>query len=415
MFLKLAIKSVLNRRVSALLTVMAIAVGIFVLLGVEQLRTQARENFTNTVSGVDLIVGARTGSINLLLYSVFRVGAPTNNITWQSYQEIASQPDVEWAVPVSLGDSHKGYHVVGTTTDYFEYFSYASQHRLTFEQGGPFSATLDVVLGAEVAARLDYALGDELVLAHGVASTRFSQHDNALFRVVGVLDATGTPIDQTLFVDVQGIEAIHSGWRQGVKLPSARISPFTLAQSVREPETITAFLLGLKSRMSTFRVQRQINNYAKEPLLAILPGVTLAELWQTMALLEHALRLISGLVLLASVLGLSAMLLASIREREREIQLLRIIGAPPLFLFLLIELEALLIALLGIAMGVLGLWVCLLLLDDFLMDKLGLHLPVEVLSPEQLLALLLVILATVTAAAIPSFSAYRSANLAQAS
>ena len=109
------------------------------------------------------------------------------------------------------------------------------------------------------------------------------------------------------------------------------------------------------------------------------------------------------------------MLLASIREREREIQLLRIIGAPPLFLFLLIELEALLIALLGIVIGVLGLWFCLAMFDDFLMDTLGLHLPIAVLSPEQLLALILVILATVVAAAIPSFTAYRSASLAQAS
>ena len=94
---------------------MAMTVSIFVLLAVEHIRYQAKESFANTVSGVDLIVGSRTGSLNLLLYSVFHIGSPTNNVSWESYEDISSNSQVEWAIPISLGDSHKGYRVVGTT------------------------------------------------------------------------------------------------------------------------------------------------------------------------------------------------------------------------------------------------------------------------------------------------------------
>ena len=147
MFLKLALKSLLNRKGSVVLTIMAMTVSVFVLLAVEHVRSQARENFAKTVSGVDLIVGARTGSLNLLLYSVFHIGSPTNNISWDAFEEIASNPQVKWAVPITLGDSHKGYRVMGTTKDYFEFFSYGNRHNLKFAQGGEFNQVFDVVLG----------------------------------------------------------------------------------------------------------------------------------------------------------------------------------------------------------------------------------------------------------------------------
>ena len=112
MFIRLATKSLLNRKGSVLLTILAMSVSIFVLLGVEHIRGQSKQSFNNTVSGVDLIVGARTGSLNLLLYSVFRIGSPTNNIAWDTYQSISNNAKVAWAIPISLGDSHQGYRVM---------------------------------------------------------------------------------------------------------------------------------------------------------------------------------------------------------------------------------------------------------------------------------------------------------------
>ncbi len=413
MFLKLALKSLLNRRGSVILTLMAMTVSIFVLLAVEHIRYQAKDSFANTVSGVDLIVGARTGSLNLLLYSIFHIGSPTNNIAWESFEDIASSPQVSWAIPIALGDSHKGYRVMGTTLDYFKFFNYGSRRTLNFDKGHAFNHVFDVVIGSDVARKLGYSLDEKLVLSHGIASTSFSLHDDHPFTIVGILKPTGTPVDQTLLVSLEGIEAIHIDWQHGTKVPGKKITTDQIEQLDLKPKSITAFMLGLKSRMATFDVQRNINNYMKEPLLAILPGVALSELWQMMKVLENTLRLISVLILTAALLGLSAMLLASIRERNHEVQLLRAIGASPIFLFMLIELEALLITLLSASLGMLMLYVCLVTIEDFLASDFGLYIKSNFLSENVFYLLLIIIISTVVAAAIPSLNMYKSAKMLQ--
>ena len=129
--LSLALRSLANRRTTALLTLCAIAVSVALLLGVQKLRTAARDGFANTVSGVDLIVGARSGQINLLLYSVFRVGDATANVSWDTYQKVARRSDVAWTIPLSLGDSHRGYRVLGTNLDYFRHYRFAGGREIT--------------------------------------------------------------------------------------------------------------------------------------------------------------------------------------------------------------------------------------------------------------------------------------------
>ncbi|MBA4739913.1 MAG: ABC transporter permease [Burkholderiales bacterium] len=410
MFIRLAIKSLLDRKSSVLVSLLAMSVSIFVLLGVEHIRHQTKENFSNTVSGVDLIVGARTGSVNLLLYSVFRVGNPTNNIRWETYEKVASSRKVDWAIPISLGDSHKGYRVLGTSTDYFKYFSYSDKQLLEFKDGRAFKDLFDVVLGAEVARKLNYQLGDRLVLAHGVAATSFSLHEDRPFDVVGILRPTGTPVDQTLHVSLAGIEAIHIDWQHGVRIPNSSAPIDNFDDIDLKPKSITAFMLGLKEKMATFRVQRGINNYKGEPLLAILPGVALSELWQMMGILEKTLLLVSALVFLAACLGVSAMLLASIRERQKEIHLLRVIGAPPRFLFFLVELEAFFITLFGVILGSLLLMGSLLVSRDYLVEKFGLHINVSIFTENSIHMILMVFLASFIAAALPSFVSYLRAR-----
>ncbi len=410
MFLRLALKSLLNRKGSVFLTLMAMTVSVFVLFSVEHLRHQTKEGFANTVSGVDLVVGARTGSLNLLLYSVFRIGAPTNNISWDVYQYVASSRHVKWAIPISLGDSHKGYRVMGTTRDYFEFFSYGKKHRLGFEKGDVFNNLFDVVIGSAVAKKLGYSLGEKLVLSHGVAKTSFSLHDDRPFTVVGILKPTGTPVDQTLHVSLGGVEAIHIDWKNGVKITGSSITPDHIESLELAPKSITAFMLGLNSRMTTFKVQRSINNYEKAPMLAILPGVALSELWQMMGILENALLFVAALVFIAALLGLSAMLLSSIQNRASEIHLLRVVGAPPSFLFFLIELEALLITTVSLCLGSGLLIAFLLITQDFLLSNFGLHVSSNIFSPSTLCFALGIICAAVIVTAIPSFRAYRQAK-----
>lgn len=408
MILTLASKSLMNRKGSVVLTIAAMTVSLFVLLAVDHIRQQSKQSFASTVSGVDLIVGSRTSSINLLLYSVFRIGSATANVNWDTYQDLIKHPKIAWSIPISLGDSHKGYRVMGTTDAFFTHFKFGKKHPLTFANGKPFKGAFDVVLGADVSKKLNYKLNQPIVLSHGIAATSFVNHEQHPFKVVGILKPTGTPVDQTLYVSLQGIKAIHANWQTGTLINQPE-APEDQSHTLT-PDSITAVMIGLTSRMATFGVQRHINQYEYEPLSAILPGVALSELWQIMGSVERVLELISYLVFLASLLGLAAMLLASMRERHQEIQLLRVIGVPAWYIFLVVELEAVLIALLSSAISTIALWAALMGFQSALTTEFGLQISVNIFSLKNLAILALVLLATVIAAAIPSIMAYRSAT-----
>lgn len=212
---RIVLKSAWHRRVGVMLTVFSLAVSMMLLLGVDKIRKEARSSFINTISQTDLIVGARSGPLNLLLYSVFRIGNATNNVSWESYQDITALDEVAWAIPISLGDSHMGFRVMGTNSDYFRYFRYGQDRPLRFQAGKPFSDLYDTVVGAEVADKLGYKVGDQIIVSHGLVATEFGDHTDKPFTVTGILERTGTPVDRTVHVSLEAIEAIHIDWVPG--------------------------------------------------------------------------------------------------------------------------------------------------------------------------------------------------------
>lgn len=350
--LHLTWRSITNRLMTVLLTVLAVAMAVAMLLGVERLRHDAREGFAQTLSGTDLLVGARSGPVQLLLYSVFHIGDATNNISWSSVEEIAKHAQVDWIVPISLGDSHRGFRVVGTTADFFIRYRYGRGHALTFADGQPFEGMFDAVIGAEVARRLGYETGQSIVLSHGVGELSLAKHDDKPFVVVGVLERTGTPVDRSVLVSLQAIEAIHLDWVGGARLPGVNIPAEQIHRFDLTPKSVTAALVGLKSRAAVFRVQRHINSHATEPLLAVLPGATLQQLWSVIGVVEQVLLAVSALVVLVGLTGLVAVVVSSLGERRRELAILRSLGAGPLQIFGLLALESLLISLTGCVLGV---------------------------------------------------------------
>lgn len=405
--LTLAAKSLWNRRLTSALVVLAIALSVTLLLGVERLRTQARASFANTLSGTDLIVGARGSPINLLLYSVFRIGDPTNNVNWSSYRTLAADPRVAWTVPLSLGDSHRGFRVLGTDHSYFQHYRYARNRPLRLAEGHEFEDLFDAVLGAEVAERLGYRLGQSIILAHGAGEISFAMHEDKPFRVVGILARTGTPVDQTVHVSLAGIEAIHADWRGGAPLPGFHLSAEQVRQLDLTPKTITAFLVGLKTKTAIFRVQREINEFTAEPLLAILPGLTLQQLWDLMGLAENALLVVSGLVVLVSFTVMLVALLTSLNERRREMAILRAVGARPSQIFTLVLGESVTLALAGAVCGLLLLQGALWLAGPVLEGRLGLTIAAWPPSSHELMLLVAVLGCGFVAGIIPAWRAYR--------
>ena len=405
--LRLAMLSLWNRRFTAGLTLFSIALSVALLLGVERLRTESRASFANTIAGTDLIVGARSGSVQLLLYSVFRIGNATNNISWQSYQAIRQHPNVSWSIPIALGDSHRGFRVMGTTPAYFQHYRFGRNRNLAFKDGQPFNGIYEAVLGAEVADKLGYQLGQTLVIAHGAGRVSLVKHDNKPFTVVGILKRTGTPVDRTVHIDLKGIEAIHIDWQGGSPMPGLRISAKKAEQLALTPKSITAALLGLNSRISSFKVQHYINNFREEPLLAILPGVALQELWNMMGIAEKALLAISIFVVLVGLTGMVTVILTSLNERRREMAILRSVGARPVHILGLIMGEAISLTLLGALFGMALLYGLLIIAQPMIESRFGLFIGIDWPSSYEYSLLGLMLAAGSLASFIPGLRAYR--------
>lgn len=407
--LNLALRSLWNRRITALLTVAAIAVSVALLLGVQKMRVAAKDSFANTVSGVDLIVGARSGPLNLLLYSVFRVGDATANVSWESYQKIARHPDVAWTIPLSLGDSHRGFRVLGTSTDYFRHYRYAGDRELRFAQGKPFADLYDTVLGAEVARELGYAMGSEIVIAHGLGAVSFAKHEDKPFRVVGILARTGTPIDRTVHVSLEAITAIHVDWQSGMQaMPGQRVSAEQAREMDLTPPSITAFMVGMRSRVMTFTMQRAVNEYRLEPLLAIIPGVALSQLWELVGVADRALMVVAAFVVLAGLLGMLTSILTSLNERRREMAILRSVGARARHVFVLLVAEAGVLATAGVALGVALAYGLMAAGGPLLEDRYGIFVQITGLTRYDFAILGAIIGAALLMGLLPAWRAYRN-------
>jgi putative ABC transport system permease protein len=406
MLIKLAWRSLVNRRTTALLTWFALSISIALVLGVDHLRNQARESFNKTLAGCDLIVGARTGSINLLLYSVFRVGNATTSVSWGSYQELTKHSAVAWVIPISLGDSHRGFPVLGTNGQYFAHYKYGAQQNLQFAQGEAFGSGYEAVLGANVAKKLGYKLTDRLVLAHGAADINLAKHDDMPFVVKGILQPTGTPVDDSIHVSLAAIEAIHLNWQSG---PHGQISADAAWQQDLTPRSVTAMLIGLKSPASIFTLQRQINDYPDEALQAILPGVALSELWQMVGLVERVLVFIVTLILITALLGMVASLLAAMNERQREIAILRALGASAGYIFILVETEVVLIVSASLIAGTGLVTLGLVCFTPLIAEHFGLFIAINPLQSYTIFAAAAAMGLAVILGALPALSAYRRA------
>jgi len=405
--LTLAWQSLRNRWGTVLLATLAVAVSVSLILTVEKIRHEARNSFAQTVSGTDLIVGARSGSIQLLLYSVFRIGNATNNISWETAKEIEQRDAVKWTIPISLGDSHRGYRVVGTTQDIFTQFRYGNDQALRIASGRAFDDVFDAVVGSEVAKALEYAIGQSIVIGHGTGSVSLVKHDKRPFRISGILAPTGTPVDRSVHISLAGIEAMHVDWQSG-RQSSDELSVDAIREMDLTPKAVTALMVGLNSRAAVFREQRSINTYREEPLLAILPAVALQELWSLIGVAEKALFFISMSVVVAGLVNLVSVLLASLGERRREMAILRATGARPIHVFTLLGLESTGLTVLGVASGLLLHYIILLSSGWWISENYGLVIPVGIPDAQGLRILSGVLLAGILAGLIPAFAAYRT-------
>lgn len=404
--LRLAALSAWSRRLTLGLSLLAIALAVTLLLAVERIRVDARQSFSQSVSGVDLVVGARSGAVQLMLHAVFHAGAASNAISWDSYRMLASHPAVDWALPLSLGDSHRGFAVLGTSVGYFERFRHGDHEALRFREGKPFAGIFEAVLGSEVAQALGYRLDTAITLSHGLAELG-PAHGDKPFRVVGILAPTGTPVDRTVHVSLEAISALHLEWVGGTPLPGVSIPADYVTRFDLKPKEISAALVGLKQRSDVFRMQRFINQYRGEALLGVMPGVALDELWQTVGVVERSLLAVSALVVLVGLAGLAATLLAGLNERRRELAILRALGAGPGQVFLMLIAEGVLVTSLGALLGLALLSLGSGLAAPWLLDRFGVAIGTRWPNAGELALIGAVIGTGLVASLVPGWRAWR--------
>ena len=404
MLLKLTLNSLYARLLTVGMTVFAISLSLMLYMSVEKLRTSAYTSFTDTISQTDLIVGARTSSVQLLLYSVFRIGNATNNITWESYEDVIDRKEVAWSVPISLGDSHKGFRVMGTNNEFFKRYKFRGGQSIELEKGNNLDDLYDVIIGAGVAEKLNYSVGTPLIVSHGLQS--FSDHDDQPFRVSGILAKTGTPVDNTVIVSLEAIEAIHVDWSTGAKIPGQITPVEEIRQMDLSPKNITAALIGVNSKLQIFQLQRWINEYPEESLSSILPGVALQELWRIVGVVENLLLGISVTVIFTTLIGMTAIIFSSLNERRREMAIWRAMGASPKVVIGLLMLEALIISVMSIIVSTVMLFLTLYVLQPWIDNTYGILVNIETLAVKDIYIFMLFILSASLVSLIPAIRAY---------
>jgi len=406
--IKLAFASLRARWLPVLLVLISLTASMVMLLSVDRIQTAAKSGFNQSINGVDLLVGPRSGDIELLLYTVFHIGKPTNNITMQSVEELSKRQEIDWVVPIALGDTHRGYRVVATTQEYFDKVKYSVDKSLSFREGSEFSELNQVVLGHQVAQELGYQLGSKLFVTHGSGRQLGREHDDFRFEVSGILEPTGTPIDKGLFVSLEGYELIHLGWQSGRKVFGLdKVDVSNIPLDKLKPDTVTAAFVGLKSKVTLFRVARSIAEYPKEALSALVPSIALSELWSIVGMVDQVFKLLSWIVIGIAIIGMVTLTLSTLDARNREMAILRACGASPLFISGLVLIESLLVGLTAIVLSVGFVMLITYLAQDILLSDLGVLAEISLLSSQEAATLLSILGAGLLSSLLPAVMVYK--------
>ena len=364
----LARKSLWYRRTSIAIVLIGLTTALTLLLALHRLHHHAEHSFVRSVQGPDLIVGARAGDVQLLLATVFQIGGHPDTLSWKTYEDILARPEVNWAVPLVSGDSHRGYRLLGVAEGFYEHVRFGGEDTLSFSAGGRGTDVFDIVLGAAVAEELDYDLGQQIIVTHGAGPIENDQmvqdQDNSLyshadrpFTVCGILRPTGTPIDRQLIVSLVGYEALHADWIDGQRPTYHALSMQQLRALQLLPERLNAIYVGLNQPQQALGMQYWLRTYEPEPVSGVIPGVAMLQLWRVVGSVENILSLFAWGTMAIALAGLVASMLAMVRERSPEMAILRAVGLPPDSLTLLVCAEALLVGCVAVVLA----WICVAL------------------------------------------------------
>jgi putative ABC transport system permease protein len=419
---KIVVRNVKRRRLSTSLTAASVALGVALFVAIGVLRQASEQGFQRTAGICDTIVGAKGDSLQLSLNTLYHMGFSTGNISLASFNEIRNQEGVSWAAPIALGDSYRSHRIVGVSSEFFEQVKIAGSGNLSFSEGRSFDFSTEqfveehehlfgeqqaghdheddehfsyqAVIGANVATKLLLKVGDKIVPTHGVEKST-ERHDDAASEIVGILAATGTPIDRAIYIPIiayykmEGHATDHEAELEGT----------------RDARGISAIMLSTKSGYYRQQIYRNINN--RLDAMAVFPSIEMRKLFKLIGSGDIVLRIISLLVVVVALIGVLVSLYNAMGARRKEFAILRALGASRRSIITIVSLESAVIAFMGAVFGVLLASLAALVLATELHKFSGVTINVS-LAVEEIYLIAIVTLAGALAGLIPALEAYRT-------
>ncbi|MDP1672563.1 MAG: ABC transporter permease [Burkholderiales bacterium] len=382
------------RPLATLLNVLLLALGVGTIVLLLLTTHQLEERMQRDARGIDLAVGAKGSPMQIILSAIYHIDVPTGNISWKEAQEISRHRMVKKAIPLALGDSYRGYRIVGTTPDYVAHYG------AKIAAGRMWQAPMEAVLGAEVAARTGFGVGAEFHGVHGLGDSGGHAHEDHPYRVVGVLERSGSVLDRLVLTSYQSVWVVHAEHHDIKDVTN-------IEQQLGDDEKeFTALLLQYSSPLAVAILPRYINN--NTGMQAASPAYETARLFSLIGVGVDVLRAFALVLILSAGLSVFIALYNALNERRYDLAVMRTLGASPRRLLLLLLFEGLLLAAAGAALG--------LVLGHAMAEVLGHVLKaaqqIEITGfawvMEELWVVALALATGILAALLPAWRAYRT-------
>ena len=395
-----------NRKFTSALTILSVALGVGLIYSVLTLREETRKRFEEEGQSFDIVVGAKGSPLQLVLSALYFMDTPTGNIRLSDYEAIKQNEDVEAAFPISMGDTYRGFRIVGTITDLFSYtwtnpVSGEKRKPFNLAEGRLFQKPMEAVLGSAVARAEGLLIGDTFIGSHGFIELPDGVREDHVanpYTVVGILGPSGSPNDRAIFADLASVWDVH-----GQKHDAAEQEP-----AQREDLEVTAVLVSLQSPTLRFQFVEFVNDTYNA--MATIPINQIQNLYASLLGTAKSVLLSVGyLVVVISAISILIGLYLSILQRRRDLAIMRALGASAYEIVGSVLIEAFLVTVLGVIagwfVGNMASW-CVGL---YLTRQYGLTIDVfTMLTNEQLVAFSIVALVGIVAGIAPAWQAYRT-------
>ncbi len=414
--LHLSWKNILNKPLNLVLNLVLFALGVGLISLLLLVNVQLEDKFEKNFAGIDLVIGAKGSPLQLILSSLYHLDAPTGNMPVSESKAFLNpkHPIFKSAIPLSLGDSHRGYRIVGTNTGFIDLYE------AKFADGKLFEENMEVVVGATVAKNLNIKLGDEFKSSHGLIEDENLVHEDAApFKVVGILEKTGSVIDQLIVTKTQSIWVVHDEHDHEAEESTEHNEAEhdheheeaehseDLPLTSYEDKSITSLLVKFKGRnIQALNMARNINENTN--FQAATPAIEINRLYTLLGVGEEALKAMALLIIFVSGLSIFISLFSSLRERKYELAVMRTLGARPGFLFQLIIFEGIIIAVLGYFCGIALSHGSMVLLADFLEKSYRYDFSAAIFLKEEIYIFGGSLVIGIIAAIIPAFQASKT-------